>query len=156
MTTTMTKPILGGRIKFGYWFNLLHARLYRRIDLVITAFQLVMGSYVINGLIKEFTTVEAYVAAIVVLVGVAQQLLMLQASKAIHQMAANDYLALEKDLDYIDCDTAAKRLYDLYSKYPDGLDCIQQLAHRIVDENFAPERQPRKLSTLASIVDCIV
>lgn len=156
MTTTMTKADLSGRIKFGYWYNLLHARLYRRLDKVITAFQLVMGTYVINGLIRDFTSGEAYVAAMVAVVGIAQQLLMLQAHGAVHQLASSDYLALEQALDEIDCDSAAAKLYGLYSKYPDGLNCIEEIAHEIVGQMHAPNDQRPELSRLAKTVKLVV
>lgn len=156
MATTLTKPELSGRIKFGYWYNLLHARLYRRIDMVLTAVQLAMGSYVINGLIKDFSRADAYAAALVAVVGIVQQLASLQSHRAIHQMAASDYLRLEKDLDSLECDLAAGKLYDLYDKYPDGLNSIEEIAQGIISQMHDPATPQKKLSCLAKAINLIV
>lgn len=156
MTTTLTKPELSGRIKFGYWYNLLHARLYRRVDYVLTGLQLLMASYVINGLVKQSSEVDLYVSVVLAVVTVIQQLLSLQSHKAVHRMAASDYLQLERELDHIDCDQAASRLYDLYERYPDGLSSIEEIALGIVARMHAPDEPEKELSCFAKAINLIV
>lgn len=123
MTESTTQPShsdLMFDVHYGHWYNLKCERLYRRIDVVLNAVQLVGGSGAAFAVISESGALLATVGVFLALAA-ALSLLVQPATKAeAHGRAKRGYIKLMALGPKLEAETLAERLADVRVDAPTG------------------------------------
>lgn len=128
-----------GEIKFGLWFNKLHSRYYRRLELFLNFLQVLLGGSAFAGLLAADQRLAAFSGSILAIIAAINTVFPIAKKEALFSLGVNDYGELEDQIAKEPIDQIKTKLGALKRKYPDGLTSLHHGAYNIVcDLNKAP------------------
>lgn len=128
-----------GEIKFGLWFNKLHARYYRKLELSLNFLQVLLGGSTVAGLIASNQYLAVASGSVLAVIAAVNTVFPIAKKEAVFSLGANDYGELEDQIGKEPIDQIKAKLGALKRKYPEGLTSLNYGAYNIVcDINQAP------------------
>ena len=141
-----------GQIRFGLWYNKLHARYYRRLELFLNFLQVLLGGSAFAGLLAADQRLAAFSGSILAIIAAINTVFPIAKKEAVFSLGVNDYGELEDQIGKDSIEQIKLKLGALKRKYPDGLTSLHHGAYNIVcDLNQAPEHK-YKLTLLQRMI----
>lgn len=115
--------------RYGYWFNDLNERWYRRIDMAFTITSLAFAGSAVVGVLTSVPWIGTGATVVVSVLAVAHAVLRPIEAAANHREAKRAYLTLDACAESLDLAAFDKRLREVQGGAPTGLRALAPVAY---------------------------